>query len=222
RGEVIAFTDADCIPASDWLERGVARLVRVDGCAVVAGRIEIFARTPQRPNAVEQYEALVALAQKEFVSKYGFGATANLFTFREVFAQAGCFLAEVKSGGDLEWGRRVAGRGFRLEYGEDVRVSHPARATLAKLYSKIVRTTGGLHDLKRLKGRAYLEFERSLFVELLPPARALAAVLREPSLRRRRDRLKVCAVVLFVRYVQVFERLRLSFPKLWKRHTTAR
>ncbi|MDT5156681.1 MAG: hypothetical protein QOH51_1038 [Acidobacteriota bacterium] len=222
RGEVIAFTDADCIPASDWLERGVARLVRVDGCAVVAGRIEIFARTPQRPNAVEQYEALVALAQKEFVSKYGFGATANLFTFREVFAQAGCFLAEVKSGGDLEWGRRVAGCGFRLEYGEDVRVSHPARATLAKLYSKIVRTTGGLHDLKRLKGRAYLEFERSLFVELLPPARALAAVLREPSLRRRRDRLKVCAVVLFVRYVQVFERLRLSFPKLWKRHTTAR
>jgi glycosyltransferase involved in cell wall biosynthesis len=223
RGEVIAFTDADCLPASDWLEKGVERLTRgTTGCAVVAGRIEIFPRSPPQPNAVERYEALVALAQREFVTKYRFGATANLFTFREVFVRAGPFLAEVKSGGDLEWGRRVMDYGYGLEYAEDVCVLHPARASLAQLYSKIVRTTGGLHDLKRLKGRAYLEFERSLAVELLPPARAIAAVLREPSAGRRRERLKVCAVVLFVRYVQAFERLRLSFPKLWKRHTTAR
>jgi glycosyltransferase involved in cell wall biosynthesis len=222
RGVAIAFTDADCIPASDWIEKGVAHLTGGEGCSVVAGRVEIFPRSPQQPNAVEQYEALVALAQEEFVRRYGFGATANLFTLREVFAQAGPFLAEVKSGGDLEWGRRVAGYGYNLEYAADTCVLHPARASLSQLYSKIVRVTGGLHDLRRLKGRAYLEFDRGLAMDFLPPLKAIGRTLREPSLRRRRDRIKVCAVLLFVRYVQAFEKLRLSFPKLWNRHTTAR
>jgi len=222
RGEIIAFTDSDCIPAPDWLERGVAHLTHQDGCAIVAGRVEIFPRSQQQPNAIEQYEMLVALAQKEFVRNYKFGATANLFTFREVFEQAGPFLAEVKSGGDLEWGRRVVASGYRLEYADNVRVFHPARASISQLYSKIVRVTGGLHDLKRIKGRTYLEFDRSLLLDLLPPIKAIARTLREPSVRRKRDRVKVCAIHLLVRYMQAFEKLRLSFPKLWNRHTTAR
>ncbi|MDT7808766.1 MAG: hypothetical protein QOJ70_2579 [Acidobacteriota bacterium] len=223
QGEVIAFTDADCLPAPDWLEKGVARLTRGGGCAaVVAGRIEVFAQSRHRPNAVERYEIFVALAQREFVRRYGFGATANLFTFREVFERAGPFLAEVKSGGDLEWGRRVTGHGYHLEYADDVRVSHPARASLAALYSKMVRVVGGLHDLRRIKGRAYLEFDRTLPLEFLPPVRGVARTLREPSLGRMRDRLQVCAVLCFVRYVTAFEKLRLSYPKLWNRHTTAR
>jgi glycosyltransferase involved in cell wall biosynthesis len=222
RGEIIAFTDADCIPAPYWLERGVAHLTHLDERAVVAGRIEIFPRSQQQPSAVEQYEMLVALPQGEFVRNYKFGATANLFTFREVFEQAGPFLAEVKSGGDLEWGRRVVKSGYRLEYADNARVFHPARASLSQLYSKIVRITGGLHDLKRLKGRTYLEFDRSLLLDLLPPVKAMVRTLREPRLRRKRDRIKVCGVLLFVRDVQAFEKLRLSFPKLWNRHTTAR
>lgn len=222
RGEVIAFTDADCIPTPDWLERGVDHLTRGDGCPIIAGRIEIFSRSARQPNSVEQYELLVALAQREFVRRYRFGATANLFTFREVFERVGPFLAEVKSGGDLEWGRRAVGHGYALEYADDACVLHPARASLKQLYTKIVRVTGGLHDLKRLKVRPHLEFDRSLPLEFLPPIRAIAAVLRETSLRRLRDRIKVCAVLLFVRYVQAFEKLRLSLLKLWNRHTTAR
>jgi len=222
RGEFIAFTDADCIPAPDWVEKGVARLASGGGRAVVAGRIEIFPRAPGRPNAVEQYETLFALAQSEFVRRYKFGATANLFAPRAAFDRVGLFLAEVKSGGDLEWGRRANDCGYTVEYADEIRVRHPARSSLSQLYSKIVRVTGGLHDLKRIKGRAYVEFDRGFLAELLPPVRAIAMTLREPSLRRGRDRFKVCAVLLFVRYVGAFEKLRLAFPKLWTRHTTAR
>jgi glycosyltransferase involved in cell wall biosynthesis len=222
RGEVIAFTDADCLPAPDWIGKGVARLARGGGRTVVAGRIEIFPRGATTANAVEQYEMLFALAQGEFVKRYEFGATANLFALREAFERAGPFLAEVKSGGDLEWGRRIKGHGYVLEYAEEVCVRHPARASLSQLYSKIVRVTGGLHDLRRIKGHAYLEFDRGLVAELLPPLRTVARTLRGPSTRRIRDRLKVCAVILFVRYVQAFERLRLSFSELWNRHTKGR
>ena len=222
RGEVIAFTDADCLPAPDWVEKGAARLARGGAWAVVAGRVEVFPRAQGRPNAVEQYEALFALAQGEFVRRYGFGATANLFAWKRAFERAGPFLAEVKSGGDLEWARRAAGCGYSVEYDAEVCVHHPARASLSQLYSKMVRVAGGLHDLRRIKGRAFLEFDRGPLWELLPPLRAVFKTLREPALRRRRDRLKVCAVLLFVRYVQAFERLRLSLPKAWSHHTTAR
>lgn len=223
RGDIIAFTDADCIPASDWIESGVAHLAAREGnCAVVAGRVEMFPRLAAQPNAVEQYEVLVALAQKEFVNKYRFGATANLFTFREVLARAGTFLAEVKSGGDLEWGRRVTSFGYKLDYSEDIRVLHPARSSFAELYTKIVRVSGGHHDLKVLKGNAYIEFDRSWLIDLVPPVRAMAHVMREPSLVRWRDRIKVCTVLYFVRLVQAFEKSRLAFPRLWKYHTTTR
>ena len=221
RGEVIAFTDADCLPESDWIEKGVACLSLGDGRSVVAGRVEVFPRTP-KPNAVEQYEVLFALAQREFVVRYKFGATANLFAWRETFARVGPFLAGLKSGGDLEWGRRAAVNGYTVEYDDGTRVRHPARASLSQLYTKIVRVTGGLHDLRRIKGNSYLDFDRGLLWEMLPPMKAVLRTMREPTLTRWRDRLKVCAVLLFVRYVQAFERLRLSLPKLWSRHTTAR
>ena len=29
RGEILAFTDSDCIPASDWIEKGVANLFKL-------------------------------------------------------------------------------------------------------------------------------------------------------------------------------------------------
>jgi glycosyltransferase involved in cell wall biosynthesis len=219
RGEAFAFTDADCIPAPDWIGKGVARLSRGDGRAVVAGSIEIFPRDVTKANAVEQYEMLFALAQARYVRKYEFGATANLFALREVFERAGPFLAELKSGGDIEWGRRIKGHGYALEYAEEVCVRHPARASLSQLYSKIVRVKGGFHDLKRIKGRDYLKHERGLLAELLPPLRTVARILRGPSTLRARDRAKVCAVVLFVRYVEAFERVRLSLSDLWNRHT---
>jgi glycosyltransferase involved in cell wall biosynthesis len=218
RGEAIAFTDADCIPAPDWLGKGAARLARGGGRAVVAGSIEIFPRDATAANAVEQYEMLFALAQGEYVRRYEFGATANLFALREVFERAGPFLAELKSGGDIEWGRRIKGHGYVLEYAEEVRVRHPARASLSQLYSKIVRVAGGFHDLKRIKGRDYLGFDCGLLVELLPPLPTVARILRGPSMLRARDRVKVCGVVLFVRYAQAFERLRLSLSDLWNRH----
>src|SRR5207244_1921243 len=49
-GEVIAFTDSDCLPDRDWMERGVAALERAPECGFVAGPIDVFARDPKRPS----------------------------------------------------------------------------------------------------------------------------------------------------------------------------
>ena len=210
RGSVVAFTDADCIPARDWLEKGVGNLLRAPGCGLVAGRIEIFFKDPARPTAVELYEKRIALAQRRYVEIYGFGATANVFTFRRTFEEAGLFIEELKSGGDLEWSRRVAEGGRDVIYAADTLVRHPARSSLSQLYRKLARSTGGLYDLKRLKGRRFVSFDRSLLVDALPPVRAVVNVFRESCPGTTSEKLKVAAIICFARYVQFFEKLRLA------------
>ncbi len=114
RSEIIAFTDSDCVPAPDWIERGVEILNGAKDCGLVAGRIEGFFDDPRRPTAVELYESVTAHAQKTFVEVGRFGATANLFTRRKVFERVGAFDANIKSGGDVEWGSASIPQGSEL------------------------------------------------------------------------------------------------------------
>lgn len=145
---VVAFTDADCLPEPDWLERGLARLAGAD---VVAGAIEVFPRLTRRPRAVETYERLTAFPQQHFVERWGFGATANVIARRAVVDAVGPFDASLESGGDAEWGERVTAAGFRTVYADEVVVRHPARRTLRELSTKFRRITRGIDQLGRLR-----------------------------------------------------------------------
>lgn len=142
RGEIIAFTDADCLPVPDWLERGVATLLASPNCGLVGGGIEVFPAGP-RPNWVELWDCTRGLRQKRYVNLSKYAATANAFTFKRIFDAVGPFDADMKSSGDLEWGRRVAAAGFAVVYAEDASIHHPARATLRQIWRKTIRLTGG-------------------------------------------------------------------------------
>jgi glycosyltransferase involved in cell wall biosynthesis len=105
RGEVLAFTDSDCLPQPDWIAAGVARLAASPGCGLVAGKISVFFQDPQRPTATELYESLTAFQQHKYIERDHYGATANLFTRRDVFDVVGRFSDGLTSGGDREWGQ---------------------------------------------------------------------------------------------------------------------
>ena len=53
RGQVLAFTDADCIPTPRWLAAGVERLSGPDAPDAVGGEIEVVPRDPARLTAAE-------------------------------------------------------------------------------------------------------------------------------------------------------------------------
>ncbi len=67
RGQVIAFTDSDCIPVPEWIEKGVKNLLRVPNCGLVAGKIEIIFKYPLKPTAVEILESIGSFRQKEAI-----------------------------------------------------------------------------------------------------------------------------------------------------------
>ncbi len=214
QGEVIAFTDADCIPASDWVERGVHQLLNTPNCGLVAGRITFFYRDPAQPTAVELYDHIkLALDQRVFVEESHYGATANLFTFKQVIDAVGAFSETLKSSGDRDWGQRVFAAGYQQVYAEDVCIAHPARHSWGDLRKKVTRLIGGHQDLKRTRGHSQMRLALDVFAssikDVLPPLRMYYYIWSYDDLKNTRQRIQFAIAMMFVRYVRAWERIRL-------------
>lgn len=147
KGEIIAFTDSDCIPSSDWLEHGVQHLTDYPDCGLVAGRIDMFAQQPEQATAIEMYDqVVVGFPQEMLINTYKVAMTANVFTRRSVIEDIGNFRADLRSSGDGEWTQRVYSAGYGHRYVASACVAHPARATLKELTTRVARYTGGKVD----------------------------------------------------------------------------
>ena len=211
RGELLAFTDSDCIPAQNWLEIGVKQLKSTSNCGLVGGKIEIFFKDPHNPTAAEIYDAATNLQQKKYIEEYKYGATANLFTWKKVFADVGNFDSNLKSGGDGEWGVRVYSRGYSLVYGEDVCIAHPARYSLAELEKKVIRQTGGTYDKERSQEQNKLIELLKNLLQLRPPVRsAFRKAFSNPILKNNRQKWQLFLVIIYLYYVKNLEEIRLE------------
>ncbi len=137
-GELLAFTDADCEPGADWLER----LTRAFGPRIgaVAGRIR-----PAPPHtAIEAFAALYTLrtAEERFDStqfsllRGGF-PTANLAVRRDVFGAIGGFDEGIRIyGEDYDLCARIYGQGYVIRYEPRALVLHHHRTTLQGLLTQ--------------------------------------------------------------------------------------
>ncbi len=211
KGELIAFTDSDCIPSLDWIEKGVAHLLQVPNCGLVAGQIKLFFKNPDQPTAVELYDRItIGFPQKKFIEESRYGATANLFTFRSVIDKVGHFDETLKSSGDREWGQRVFATGYEQIYTDDVCVAHPARHSWNELHKKIIRIVGGHQDLKKKHGYSSKDFIRDLAMDLSPPFRIYFRVWSDENLKGNKQKLQYILVFLAVKYLKAWERMRLQ------------
>lgn len=137
RGEVLAFTDSDCLPEPDWL----ANLVEGIGSKELrAGAVAI--RTRDKPNWVERFDSVKGIPQVKYVSR-GYAATANLAVPARLLRSLGGFDESRFSGGDAEFCRRAVAHGARLRYVDNAVVGHPARTTWNELVTKARRVKGG-------------------------------------------------------------------------------
>jgi glycosyltransferase involved in cell wall biosynthesis len=210
RGSVIAFTDSDCIPKSDWIEKGVTNLLNEPHCGMVAGRIEVFCSDPENPTAIELYEKITAFKQKMYVDRLKFGATANLFTFKNIINEVGPFNYTVLSSGDSEWGNRVFKAGYKQIYADDTCVLHPARKTARQRYNKRIRIIRGKYKLGTLDFSLRL-FVKRLFLPLIEARRVFFEGKYSEYLRGKKQKFKFAAVFLFDSYVWTFGSLIITF-----------
>ncbi len=198
-GEILAFTDADCLPEADWLERGVRCLCAEPACGIVGGRVDLVGEDPARPSLAELYDAATYLDQKRHVEKSRFAATANLFTRKAVFDAVGGFDTRFPSasGEDYEWGLRVSGKGYGLVYCDEARVCHPAARTLEALSLKTRRIRDGLRRMRELRGEPSSAAAEA-FALLSRPVFVCARILRGGRVRSPLKLAGVCAVAVYV------------------------
>lgn len=213
KGEILAFTDADCVPAADWIEQGVIALKSHSNCGLVGGAIEIVMCNPKHP--VELFESVMALAQQKFVTQDRYGATANLFTWPTVFARVGRFNAALKSSGDVEWGQRVFAAGYAQVYSEQAKVQHPARSSFAQLARQASRHAGGFYDLRCRQAvsrwHGNVAFLKLVGFHLMPPMMFALEIASHPKLKGFEEKAKVVMTLAFVRWVTVRTLVGLRF-----------
>lgn len=114
RGDILAFTDADCVPDSDWLEFGVSALLSGAGKHVVGG--DVLFREANSRSGTALYQLAAGFGQAANIRTRGFTVTANLFCTTEQFRSVGPFDESVYSGGDREWCWRARARGVGVQY----------------------------------------------------------------------------------------------------------
>lgn len=150
-GEIIAFTDADCIPSPTWLESAILML-KSSGATIIGGRIDFLNPIPAHPlNPFEAFEAqMFYMTEHQYTVEHrGFAVTANLITYKAVFDRVGGFNPALKSSGDREWVQRAVQMGEVLRYGDSAAVLHPRRDSLKQLCAKVRRLKGGFVTLAR-------------------------------------------------------------------------
>jgi len=164
RGEILAFTDSDCVPDKHWVERGVAAL-DAESADLAGGRVRFRLSEPAR--GAEVVDALHNLDHDRSIPLRGEAKTGNLFVRRRVLLAVGGFDGERRSGGDVAFTRRAVGAGYALVYAADAVVEKPARRLLP-LLRKQLRVGRGQLQLWREQGIPDREILRRSLRCLLP------------------------------------------------------
>lgn len=212
RGDIVAFTDSDCLPDKQWIESAVKIFLSDESISRIGGEVQVFSVEGNSPDIALPYESLFALEQTEFV-KNGAAITANMFTRKEVIEAVGGFDASLKSGGDAEWGYRAQHAGFSIIFSSLVRVQHPARS-FQELLAKNKRIVGGAYDMASKKG--YVAIAALYFVTLSPPVFSIYRAFRTEKLTFV-EKLKAILVKVYLRLISVGELTKLLFGKTSER-----
>lgn len=212
KGDLIAFTDADCVPTPTWLENGVSALLQEPNVGLVAGHIDLFPEDADKPNPYELYEMIaLGFPQDQFIANDQFGVTANLFTFSHIIKVVGNFDETLKSGGDKQWGQRVFKAGYKQIYAANACVNHPTRNTWEELNKRGVRIIGGRYDIIKATKKTQIALLADFVMFLKPPFRFFFQTWNDKRLRGNREKIQFTIVMLRLRWTAIQERIRLQF-----------
>ncbi len=140
RGEIIAFTDADCEVAPDWLSQ-IGWGIKETGAAIVLGKRLFSPRCSVTAQILQDYEnAKSEYLLTQSMAKYYFGFTNNMAVTAHCFKEVGVFEDKLKRHADTELVQRCVLKCPRskIVYLSDMKIVHleivSVWAWLAKLY----------------------------------------------------------------------------------------
>ncbi|WP_407354116.1 glycosyltransferase [Luteimonas sp. R10] len=204
-GDIIVFTDADCVPMSDWLSNGVKALHACAPKSIIGGDVLVSEPNPRTGTGLYQY--LMGFQQQENIHQRGFSVTANLFCTRKQFLRIGNFDERLLSGGDLEWSARAKAKGFDIGFAKDSIVTTPPRTSLASAIRQARRVAAGRMHLRRI-GAHWVD--PSQLRHRRKPALSLLAAMRREKISLV-DRMRVVTAAAAIKAASIAEIAYLYF-----------
>jgi glycosyltransferase involved in cell wall biosynthesis len=138
KGEIVAFTDADCIADKGWLRQLIKNF---KGATIAGVGGEILSYNPK--TLVERYsDKSGILSQKSFLNskfrglKMPFIATANAAYKKGILNEIGLFDDSFLIGGDVDLAWRVLLKGYRIVYAPKALIYHKHRTTPYALFKQ--------------------------------------------------------------------------------------
>ncbi|RME78599.1 MAG: glycosyltransferase, partial [Chloroflexi bacterium] len=173
RGEIVAFTDADCLAQPDWLVE-LTRPFADPQVAGVRGKVASDAPVTLVEQFTHQADPLGVEALGGLLSMI----TANVAYRRRILEQVGGFRSEMFTGADVDLGWRVQQLpGARVVYAETAVVNHKHRTTLSGLRRQYQRYGFSEVMLDALyRGQPF--YRRSPRRQVVTMARQTAALFR--------------------------------------------
>jgi cellulose synthase/poly-beta-1,6-N-acetylglucosamine synthase-like glycosyltransferase len=139
KGDIIAFTDSDCIADAQWLANGVKAF---KNCKIggIGGQVQAY----KPVNFIEVYQAQKdVLGQEKFLGeenklkRNGRILTCNAFYKKEIFEKIGLFEPSLVSGGDYDFSLRVQkNTEYLLQYEPNAIIYHKHRTTLKNFWKQ--------------------------------------------------------------------------------------
>ncbi len=146
KGEILAFSDADCIVDKDWLKNAVKALKENPIIDIIGGKVIFLSG---KDNTFSYFDRNHHLNQHRYCCE-GWCLTANLITKKKTFDKIGLF-GDYFSGGDFEWSRRATQKGLKLRYFYNIIVYHKTRDTFRGLIEKRLKAGYGKAELVKQK-----------------------------------------------------------------------
>jgi GT2 family glycosyltransferase len=148
RSDWFLFMDADCEPAPGLLDAFFAQPI-ADRCGAVAGQIlgdpgqrSLAARYARSRRLFDHSNGLIR-------AETGAAAAGNLLVRAVAFRELGGFAEGIRSGGDLDFCRRLPRAGWELGYQPGALVHHRHRESLASLLGAVARYGAGARWLNK-------------------------------------------------------------------------
>jgi glycosyltransferase involved in cell wall biosynthesis len=162
-GDIMAFTDADCIADENWILNGVKPFEN-SHIGGVGGRVKAY----KPGNYIERYQARKDvfgqrkhLSRSKLLQREGKIVTCNAFYRKDVFAKIGLFNPTLVSGGDYDFSLRVQKEtNYALHYEPDAIVYHQHRSSLVQFWKQYYKY--GLGRIYLAKNHKQEEFSKRI------------------------------------------------------------
>lgn len=155
RGEILAFTDDDCILPESWLSSGVDILVSQKEIAGVGGPTHIPTQSSAFSSSISLLFRLAAMSGYSVQSDIPLTQEAsdlpgcNVMYKKEILDLTGGYKTDLVTCEDVDLNMRIKALGGKLIYSNELDILHNKRDTYRSFFRQIFRFSQGRVQLKK-------------------------------------------------------------------------